>query len=461
MKRIHSNDLKNIETFDETNWTSKSFVMSVNFSQNIRNLEEPLSSKNVIFCDRIPKPSQYLISPDKYKNLISVKNQIDDIRKDKRNSWNRWVHLLNPYEKIGSFSNIDPSIITSRAFYKLYELIIFYNLESLFKEKVQYSADTTHSVVTSLHLCEAPGGFISAMKYIFKERLDWYAHTLYTGADSLKIDQLLNDRKRWLASSTDGDLYKLDTILQLKKELPERAHIITADGGFDVSYDANSQEQLSFKLIFAQFLAALHMQREEGVFILKIFDTFTRPTYQLMYLFCKYYKSVEIIKPRTSRSSNSEKYIIAIGFRGIPQDELSELNKIMVLWGDRKYCKNFGFPQHYNMEDAEKLRNYNDFLSVNQSWYIHKSLCCLKYFDKQISSRETSQFNPNNLEALQNKRALEFCIAFGLRPVSNSEGYGKANCSEKCTHIRVTKIEHEEVKNVVKCNRCMKLLIGS
>lgn len=450
MKRIHSNDLKNIETFDETNWTSKSFVLHIDFSQSERCVEETLSSNHVIFCDRIPKPSQYLISPDKYKNLISVKNQIDDIKKEKRNSWNRWVHLLNPYEKIGSFSNVDPGIITSRAFYKLYELIIFYNLDSLFKEKV-----------TSLHLCEAPGGFISAMKYIFKDKLDWYAHTLYTGADSLKIDQLLNDRTRWLASSTDGDLYKLNTILQLKKELPEKAHIITADGGFDVSYDANSQEQLSFKLIFAQFLAALHMQREDGVFILKIFDTFTRPTYQLMYLFCKYYKSVEIIKPRTSRSSNSEKYIIATGFRGILPDELSELDKIMVLWEDRKYCKNFGFPQHYNMEDAEKLRNYNDFLSVNQSWYIHKSLCCLKYFDKLASNRETSQFNPNNLEALQNKRALEFCIAFGLRSTPNIEGYGKANSSDKCTHVRVTKIEHEEVKNVVRCNRCMKLLIGS
>ena len=459
MKRIHSNDLKNIETFDETNWTSKSFVLDVS---DFATGTEKFDSKNVVFCDKIPKPSQSLISPDKYKNLISVKNQIDDIKKEKRSSWNKWVHLLNPYEKIGAFSSIDSGIITSRAFYKLYELLLFYNLKISHSLSV-VRAQTCEATVVWLHLCEAPGGFISAMKYIYKN-VDWYAHTLYSGADSLKIDQSLLDKNRWLASKTDGDLYKLENIIALRNELPRKADIITGDGGFDVSYDANSQEQLSFKLIYAQFIAALHTQKENGVFILKIFDTFTRPTYQLIYLFCKYYKTVEIIKPRTSRSSNSEKYIVAIGFLGIPQEELSELDKVLTLWGS-KYCKNLGFPtegakpsnefcrgqneicasrKFSYAQLADKLRNYNDFLAVNQSWYIHKSLCCLKYFNKQ----QASQFNPNNLEALQNKRALEFCIAFGLR-----------SGSEKCSHVRVTKIEHEQIKNVIRCNRCMKLLI--
>jgi len=434
MKRIHSNDLKNIETFDETNWTSKSFVFRVDVATAHGN--EKIDSNNVVFCEKIPKPSQLLISPDKYKNLISVKNQIDDIKKEKRSSWNKWVHLLNPYEKIGSFSSIDSGIITSRAFYKLYELLVFYDI---------YLTETLRSGgAVSLHLCEAPGGFISAIKYIYKN-IDWYAHTLYSGADSLKIDPSLSDKKRWLANKTDGDLYKLENIIALRNELPRKADIITGDGGFDVSYDANSQEQLSFKLIYAQFLTAMHTQKENGIFILKIFDTFTRPTYQILYLFCKYYKTVDIIKPRTSRSSNSEKYIVAIGFKGIPQDELSELDKILDLWTSR-YCKNLGFPQQYNTIDTDKLRNYNDFLAVNQSWYIHKSLCCLKYLNKH----QASQFNPNNLEALQNKRALEFCIAFGLR-----------SGSEKCSHVRVTKIEHEQIKNVMRCNRCMRLLLGT
>ena len=428
MKRIHSNDLKNIETFDETNWTSKSFILQVEYKHS----DEAIDSNNVVFCDKIPKPSQLLISPDKYKNLISVKNQIDDIKNEKRSSWNKWVHLLNPYEKIGSFSSIDSRTITSRAFYKLYELLVIYSIKISLPEQP-----------VSLHLCEAPGGFISAMKYIYKN-VDWYAHTLYSGADSLKIDPSLLEKKRWLANKTDGDLYKLENIIELRNELPQKADIITGDGGFDVSYDANSQEQISFKLIYAQFLTALHTQKDDGVLILKIFDTFTRPTYQLLYLFCKYYKTVEIVKPRTSRSSNSEKYIVAIGFRGISQEELSELNKLLNMWTSR-YCKNLGFPQQYDAIDSEKLKNYNDFLAVNQSWYIHKSLCCLKYLNKQ----QASQFNPNNLEALQNKRALEFCIAFGLR-----------SGSEKCSHVRVTKIEHEQIKNVIRCNRCMKLLIN-
>ncbi len=442
MKRIHSNDLKNVDTYDETNWTSKNFVLQLQSDvQEDPIVTEPFDSKNVFFCKKIPKPSQYIISSDKYKNLISVKNQIDEIPTEKKFTWNKWVHLLNPYEKIGAFSSIDTQTITSRAFYKLYELLMFYNF-------------TLPATPVSLHLCEAPGGFISAMKYVHKN-VDWYAHTLYSGTDSLKIDNSLYDENRWLARKTGGNLYHLETIITLRDEFQKKADFITADGGFDVSYDANNQEQLSFKLLYAQFITALHTQQQGGIFILKIFDTLTRPSYQLICLFCKYYKTVEIIKPRTSRSSNSEKYIVAIGFRGISQSELCELENVLVTWNEEGcdesnlevYCKNLGFPKQYKVSYMEKLKNYNDFLAVNQSWYIHKSICCLKYFDKQ--KRETSQFNPHNLEALQNKRALEFCIAFGLR-----------SGIENCSHIRATKIEHEEIKNVVRCNRCMKLLIN-
>ena len=52
------------------------------------------------------------------------------------------------------------------------------------------------------------------------------------------------------------------------------------------------------------------MQKYGGTFVLKIFDIFTEPTIDFLYLLSSLYKNVFIMKPETSRIANSEKYII-------------------------------------------------------------------------------------------------------------------------------------------------------
>ena len=48
---------------------------------------------------------------------------------------------------------------------------------------------------------------------------------------------------------------------------------ITADGGFDFSIDYNQQEFLAQKLIFAQVIMAISLQKIGGSFVCKFFDT--------------------------------------------------------------------------------------------------------------------------------------------------------------------------------------------
>ena len=60
--------------------------------------------------------------------------------------------------------------------------------------------------------------------------------------------------------------------------------IITADGGFDFSIDFNNQETISNKLILAQIIYALTLQKQGGSFILKIFDMFSKSTQDYIYL---------------------------------------------------------------------------------------------------------------------------------------------------------------------------------
>ena len=50
--------------------------------------------------------------------------------------------------------------------------------------------------------------------------------------------------------------------------------VITGDGGFDFSIDFNNQEEQALRLIFTQVMYAISMQKYNGTFILKLFDTF-------------------------------------------------------------------------------------------------------------------------------------------------------------------------------------------
>ena len=90
--------------------------------------------------------------------------------------------------------------------------------------------------------------------------------------------------------------------------------LITGDGGFDFSEDFNNQEVNIAALLFAQIAFALCLQKKNGKFVLKIFDSFMQHTIDLLYILSSFYEKVYIAKPYTSRYANSEKYIVCKGF---------------------------------------------------------------------------------------------------------------------------------------------------
>jgi hypothetical protein len=91
-------------------------------------------------------------------------------------------------------------------------------------------------------------------------------------------------------------------------------YIVTGDGGIDFSDDFNNQENTAIKLVIAQVAYALMMQSNDGSFVLKVFDTFSNATIEILYLLSSLYKNVYIMKPQTSRYANSERYIICKGY---------------------------------------------------------------------------------------------------------------------------------------------------
>jgi hypothetical protein len=113
----------------------------------------------------------------------------------------------------------------------------------------------------------------------------------------------------------NGDLMNEENFLDCFFKYQNSMDLITADGGFDFSYDFNNQESECAKLILCQICFAIAIQKVGGTFLIKFFDTFTRISIEMLYLLSTLYEDVYFIKPNTSRYANSEKYIVCKKYR--------------------------------------------------------------------------------------------------------------------------------------------------
>lgn len=414
-------------------WLSKDFVMSFE-NKNQKDYRKPLVLEPK-FSEKPSRPSQSLIYEPLYKKLNEIKDEIKSC-----SDWKKWSQLTNPYEKVNKIANgvesrgrsNNHAQVMNRDFFKMIEILKFF--ENYLPE--------TETEFKSAHVCEAPGSFIKAVLKN-KPRCEWYAQTLYEGSYSLKIDPVLNDSERWIKDGdSTGNLYSIKNIKAFSDKVFSKigkVDLVTADGSFDVSYDPNNQEQLSSQLIFSEIVAALHCQNVSGMFVCKIFDTNTKPSSQLLYLLTNYYEKLFLIKPRNSKYSNSEKYIVATNFKGISDEDLGILDSLVEKWSESSdnhhpFCRDLGIDQSDSFKKV--LSDFNKKMSKNQMKYIKDSL-------------NGSSWNPGYsryLEAFQNKRASEFCEAFGI---------GSNVHPQLCKHLSIKSIG----SGIKKCDKCLKLLI--
>lgn len=99
--------------------------------------------------------------------------------------------------------------------------------------------------------------------------------------------------------------------------------LVTCDGGFKFENELN-QEQESVKLIIGQIYSGLSSLEKGRTYILKIFESLCNITLSIIFSLTKYFDSVTINKPCTSRPSNSEKYIMCQGYNGCPEIKIYE-----------------------------------------------------------------------------------------------------------------------------------------
>lgn len=188
--------------------------------------------------------------------------------------------------------------VISRAYYKMRELFL------------TCAIDTPQM---SIHLCEAPGGFVQATSEFCNTKWKWAA---------ISIDNKHIRPNRSRLPMDKGEFYCMDirdenaciSILTEKFISKSRGGVclITADGA--VSMDHSKLEEEHLPLLLSQTRVALRCLRPGGTFVAKFFEGGAQNTMHWIAWITTMFDSVSLVKPTSSRPTNSELYLVGIGF---------------------------------------------------------------------------------------------------------------------------------------------------
>jgi len=106
------------------------------------------------------------------------------------------------------------------------------------------------------------------------------------------------------------------------KCLGHNVSIAVGDAGFGVGKSSqgehleNYQEIILSRLLIGEVRLALQTMVKGGCFVCKLFDTFSHLMAETLLILAALFREVRISKPANSRIVNSERYVLAEGFRG-------------------------------------------------------------------------------------------------------------------------------------------------
>lgn len=373
----------------------------------------------------------------KVKYMISPYELIDVYRPDHKKKYNK---SIIKYE--GS-DGLEP--IFSRAYFKLWEILAELKLLSEYKGKPMRIAN----------LAEGPGGFIHALiDYRNQQNAsgdslkgsdllkgDWkhdnyYAITLKNTKELPVMDWDSDIVSKYFSKMNangydinlsygkgSGNLLDINNIEHFTNvDIKEaKCQLVTADGGIELETDEeySLQELANAKLFFAEILTALTIQAKDGIFILKIYDVYYDLTLQMILLLSMHYDQIIVIKPRTSRPANSEKYLVCTGFNSISKERLEELYKMFQKWLDLEPSASYLDNKQYvntlftMIENSGSgfMQNVSEFNDYNITMQIEKITEGLNLIlSKDIDKKETIQAYKNSQKDL----AIKWCEMFNV-----------------------------------------------
>ena len=370
--------------------------------------------------------------------LCDIKEKIDDYEKE----WDIYKKYTNPFEYIHSIvPNTKKSVSKykplSRSYFKMIELVNLFNLKDfqnnqnecyyinqLQNRNNKKNNKKNNTPIKTFHLAEGPGGFIEAIVNLRENPCDIYiGMTILDDNNDMNVPSwkksinfLKDNVNVFIENCIDqtGNILNIDNFVYCKNKYGSSIDLITADGGFDFSVDFNNQENTVSRLLFAQVAFALCMQKKNGHFILKIFDTFMMHTIDILYILSSFYEKVYITKPQTSRFANSEKYIVCKNFIYSSNDFFFPfLYKTFVLMLNIPQNSVFRF---LNISISNifltKLEEYNSIFGQQQIENIHQTISLIECYGNERNEKI------ENLIKTNIQKSINWCLKYNI-PFNN------------------------------------------
>jgi len=275
-----------------------------------------------------------------------------------------------------------PDIIDD-SFYKLWEILMMYDVINDDK-----GITTAHFANGSVGSVGSDAFTQSTMLYrnMFYPKQKDKHHTLVSHEKSKFIEYYEKNKQLHLYK---GDITEPKIIKQFCDDVNEKVDFITAI--CDVSPEnENLQEQFAWKTIFAQIVTATKLMKKNGCFVCKYYETFSKTSIKTIALLKTLYKNVTIIKPFTSKPSDSEKIVLCVDFKYSPGKELDNIikkldNMIVAMYDKKKYnvvdiFGGFDVMASTIPEFREAITKMNNMNSNKQFKYIN---IFIKYFNLQ------------------------------------------------------------------------------
>ncbi|XP_030042009.1 cap-specific mRNA (nucleoside-2'-O-)-methyltransferase 2 [Microcaecilia unicolor] len=331
---------------------------------------------------QLPESTDVFTSDHKeFETLLDLKESLNKIKNllsnKKLDEWHRHTSFTNKAGKIiPEVKRAVNAELCTQAWCKFYEIVCSF---PLLPKEALWSRE-----LNSVHLCEAPGAFIASLNHYLKSQnvpywdWNWVANTLnpyHEANDTLFMimdDRFIANTLLWwyFGPENTGDIMTLKHLTGLQQFISNMpiVHLVTADGSFDCQGNPGEQEALVAPLHYCETVTALMILGKGGSLVLKMFTLYEHTSVNLLFLLNCCFKEVHVFKPSTSKSGNSEVYVVCLEYIG--RDVIhSLLAKMVQNFGSEITDKSL-FPHHVIPESFLK---------------VHKQ-CCSFFHKHQIET---------------------------------------------------------------------------
>jgi 23S rRNA U2552 (ribose-2'-O)-methylase RlmE/FtsJ len=359
------------------------------------------------------------------KTLHEYRNRINEYEKTLTNgkNWEYYKKVVNPFELVYTqkkYDNFPESLCTlkplSRSYFKMLEIFDLIQFKEVMNQ---------NEFIKSAHVCEGPGGFIEAL---FDEASKVGTKIQTSIAMTLRSNQTnVPGWKRATAFLQKNKNIKIiygedntGNILRIENQqyfidyctssrYGGKVHLFTADGGFDFSCNYENQEQLIFPLLLASTKIGLEVLRPGGVFVLKLFDFYSKSTLDLIYFLSLHFQEWTLYKPSMSRPCNPEQYFIGKGFLGC-SDEVMDVMRVWCTMIDNNQKIDVLLKSDYPKDFKKVIEELRSQSFQSQIEYLERVFFLIDKNDETL----VQKFLKKN-----QKSSLEWCQRFHVPIISN------------------------------------------